>query len=571
MSLMKQYLRFIGCVLLFLTFIFSSCSSDSEDSSAVIIDYPEQGLLGQAITIQLNYVPEGGNIQVFFDQEETDVNYLSETEISVVVPRSITTNTPQLKIIDLVTNETILNSTFSLKTPIINSYSVNEITFNQILSIYGENFDVIEDDIKVYVNNKLADIISANYNEVQLMIPFAISNSNLQIKVVAQRQEVNSNIGLQLSSPVISSVTSPTAWITGQLIVTGSNFNPNDQFGQVFLNGVPCYFTASNTQLSITMPPGPFSDFHVNNITYVTAGLTSSYNSNLPIGNDAIMVDYVENTGFQHEIFVHNNKGYNLVYLGATPYNPNNDNLLVEFSPVTEKWTQIYSFHYTGVIADAVYDGNEYLYLYKRNTSLGTYSLSKLNMNTFVETPISLPFNQIQGPILFAFHSNLYLISGLNNSNGTITTRTEKYMYSDITGNWTQLSSTDFSDLPLVSTQGTGKTRYLHYNNNVYINYGINFRTYKITSGLSVTSYLYNFSFGYQNEVIGRYGNGTSETLYNIFTNASANVQNGIFGFGNQFFVLNNQIYFIKNSWTAYHQNTYYTQKLRTSILNGIL
>lgn len=568
---MKQYLRFIGCVLLFLTFIFSSCSSDREDSSAVIIDYPEQGLLGQAITIQLNYVPEGGNIQVFFDQEETDVNYLSETEISVVVPRSITTNTPQLKIIDLVTNETILNATFSLKTPIINSYSVNEITFNQILSIYGENFDVIEDDIKVYVNNQLADIISANYNEVQLMIPFAISNSNLQIKVVAQRQEVNSNIGLQLSSPVISSVTSPTAWITGQLIVTGSNFNPNDQFGQVFLNGVPCYFTASNTQLSITMPPGPFSDFNVNNITYVTAGLTSSYNSNLPIGNDAIMVDYVENTGFQHEIFVHNNKGYNLVYLGATPYNPNNDNLLVEFSPVTEKWTQINSFHYTGVIADAVYDGNEYLYLYKRNTSLGTYSLSKLNMNTFVETPISLPYNQIQGPILFAFHSNLYLISGLNNANGTITTRTEKYMYSDITGNWTQLSSTDFSDLPLVSTQGTGKTRYLHYNNNVYINYGINFRTYKITSGLSVTSYLYNFSFGYQNEVIGRYGNGTSETLYNIFTNASANVQNGIFGFGNRFFVLNNQIYFIKNSWTTYHQNTYYTQKLRTSILNGIL
>lgn len=316
---MKQYLRFIGCVLLFLTFIFSSCSSDSEASSSVIIDYPEQGVLGQAITIQLNYVPEGGNIQVFFDQEETDVNYLSETEISVVVPRSITTNTPQLKIIDLVTNETILNATFSLKTPIINSYSVNEITFNQILSIYGENFDVIEDDIKVYVNNQLADIISANYNEIQLMIPFAISNSNLQIKVVAQRQEVNSNIGLQLSSPVISNVTSPIAWITGQLIVIGSNFNPNDQFGQVFLNGVPCYFTASNTQLSITMPPGPFSDFHVNSITYITAGLTTSYNSNVPIGNDAIMVDYIDNTGFQHEIFVHNNMGYNLVYLGATP------------------------------------------------------------------------------------------------------------------------------------------------------------------------------------------------------------------------------------------------------------
>ncbi|UPT70182.1 MAG: IPT/TIG domain-containing protein [Flavobacterium sp. JAD_PAG50586_2] len=567
---MKQLIRFISSGLFFLLLSLSSCSTDSENSPVTVIDYPEQGLLGQPIVIQLNHIPPG-NLQVFFDLEEAEISYLSETSIRVVVPRSITTHTPILKVIDLVTNETILDTTFSLKTPVITGYSVNQVTFNQVFSIYGDNFDELEDDIKIYVNNQLAEIVATNYHEVQLAIPYAISNSNLQIKVEAQRQEVNSTIGLQLKSPVISAVASPTAWITGQLIIAGSNFNPNEQFGQVLLNGVPCYFTASNTQLSITMPPGPFSNFQLSNVTYTTAGLTSNYNTNTPIGNDGIMVDHLDNTGFQHEIFVHNNKAYNLIYTGATPYSSGSDNVFIEFSPVTEKWTQLNSYHYTGVVADAVYDGNEYLYLYKHYPSTDTYSLSKLNMNTFVETSISLPYNKIRGPILFAYQSKLYLLSGLNNVNGVISTRTEKYEYSETTGNWTTLTSTDFSELPLVSTQGTGKSRCLHYNNTIYLNYGINFKTYKITPSLSMTTYNYNFSFGYQNEIIGKYGNGTSETLYNIVTNASAPMQNGIFDYGNQWFVLNNQIYFIRNSWTAYYQNTYYTQKLRTSIINGIL
>ena len=567
---MKLHYTFICAALFLISFSLSSCTADDELPSVEIVDYPQEGLLGETILVQLNHVPEGGNLQVFFDAEKAQVMFLSDTEIYVVIPRSIKTAKPILKIINLITNEEILKATFSLKAPVISGYSLKEVSFDQVFSIQGDNFDVIDDDVKVYVNNQLANIIKVGYKEIKISLPYAISNSNLQIKVEAQRQEINSTIGLQLSNPIITGVSTPTAWIRGELVVDGSGFNPNDQFGQVFINGIKCYYTAQNTQLKISTPPGPFNDFKVNSISYTTAGLTTIFDANIPIGNDAIMVDYQSDINNINEVFVHKDKAYNLTSFGDNFFNEKQDYVLYEFTASDEKWKQINSFHYTGAIVDAVYDGNENLYLYKYISSSGTYVLTKLNMNSFVETTLSLPYNKISSPILFAYQSNLYLLSGVNNINGDISIRTEKYKYSETSESWSTLSPNSFSELPL-STLGGGKCKYLHFNNNIYLNYGSSFKTYKITPNLSVSDYGYIVSFGYKDAVIGRYGNSNSEILYNIATNAQVIVQNDLIQFNNNYFVLNDQIYFFKNSWTEYFQNTTYTQKLRPSILNGIL
>ncbi|MCF6133169.1 IPT/TIG domain-containing protein [Flavobacterium wongokense] len=564
---MKQFLRIIRLVFLFGILMLQSCSTD-DGMATTVVTYPETGLLGKEVTIELNYV-HFGDLQVFFDLEEAQVTYVSHTEIKAVIPRTITNHTPRLKIIDLVTNETILDETISLKTPVINGYSQNQVSYNTVFSIYGENFDELSNDVKVYANNQPAQIISTNYNEIQVMLPTNITSSNIQIKVNAQRQDVVSTIGLQLRNPVISAVASPTAWIRGQLVVTGDNFNPNYEYGEVWVNGVQCYFSASTNQLSIDMPPGPFSDFQVTNITYKTAGLTANFNTNVPIGNDAIMVDH--SAAAFNKIFVHNNKAYALTTFSSSPFGGNADYVLMEFSPVTEKWTQLSSFSYNGRIDDAVYDGSNSLYIYKAS-STGTFALTKLDMNSFAQSSITLPDNKIRWPILFAYDSHLYLLSGLDDHNGTVvTSRTEKYSYSEATNSWTLLSSSAFPGMPLVDPQGSGSCQYLHHGNNIYLSYGINFKTYKITPSLGVTEYNYSLMCGYQNAVIGRYGNLTSPYLYNIATNASMNPQQDLIGWSGSFFTINNQVYYIKNSWTEYYQNTYYTQKLRSSILNGLL
>ena len=556
---------------LLLIIVFNSCSDDTDYVPPTLDNFPTTGLLGQSLLIQVQNI-EPNQIQVFFDSEEAEVNYVSEEEIMVVVPRTITTNTPTLKVIDLNENKTILNETFSLKTPTISSYSIDNVTFNETLTLLGENFDILDDFVSVTVNNKNATIINVAYDKIEIQIPTEITASELQVKVRAQLQEVTSTLPLHLKNPLINGIQNTTAWITSQLTVNGQNFNPNYEFGEVYINGIRCYFSSSNNQLSVTIPPGPYQDFKITNVTYKTAGLTFSYDCNIPIQNDAILVDYIDDHRLEHTIFEHNGKAYQFAYETNNNLSAPRIYSIFEFSPTTEKWTKLTTFNFSGFIYDAVYDGNGSVYLYKHIPNVESFSITKLNMNNFSEVTLSLPSTDIiLNPILFAYQDNLYMLSGLNNTNGTITVRNQKYKYSSNSNSWSQLSNAAFSDLPLVSSQGSGKTRYLHYNNNIYLNYGINFTTYKITPGLSTTNYQYNFCFGFQNAIIGRYGNGTSETLYNVFTNAFANVQSDLFGYGNHFFTLNNEIYYIKNSWTPYYQNTFYTQKLRKQIINGIL
>src|SRR6187402_1941569 len=90
-------------LFILLTFILNSCTSTSDDAKYVpptLVSFPEAGLLGQPIKIQIENF-QVDKLQVFFDSEKVQVNYVSDNEIMVVVPRTIKTNNPTLKIIDL--------------------------------------------------------------------------------------------------------------------------------------------------------------------------------------------------------------------------------------------------------------------------------------------------------------------------------------------------------------------------------------------------------------------------------------------------------------------------------------
>ena len=93
----------ISVFFILLTFILSSCNSEEEKityTPPILVSYPETGLLGQPISFEIeNFTPD--KLQVFFDLEEAQVNYVSDTKIMVIVPRTIKRSNPTLKIIDL--------------------------------------------------------------------------------------------------------------------------------------------------------------------------------------------------------------------------------------------------------------------------------------------------------------------------------------------------------------------------------------------------------------------------------------------------------------------------------------
>ena len=562
-------------IFILFTFLLNSCASSEETvyTPPTLLGFSETGLLGQPISIQIENF-ELNKLQVFFDEEEATVNYVSDKEISVVVPRSIKTSHPILKIIDLNENKIILNKTLYLKKPSISKYSSGDITFNETLTIYGENFDIQKDFVAVYVNNEMATIINTDYNKIEIQIPQKIIKADLDIKVKSQLQEISSSIPLVLKNPIIKGVVQSSGiWLQQSLNVDVENFNPNAEFGEVLIDGLPCFFTVYNNKLEVVIPPGPYKDFKINNITYKTAGLTSSYDCKINILNDFILVDHIDKANIQHNIFVHNNKAYLFKYIVEGNDNFERKYSLLEFSPITEKWTELSSFHYNGYITEAVYDNDDTVYLYKMSVANQSFTLSKLNINTFKDTAIDLPSNKIFSPILFAYQDNLYLLSGLNISDTGVTVRDQKFKYSKATNSWTDLPISAFSGLPLTDRDSGGGNacRYLFNNGNIYISYGINFKTFKISPNLTVTTYPYEFYFDYSNSIIGRYNN-FFDYLYNITTKASKPIDiYSLTGYSENFFTLNNEIYYLRNSWSLYYQNTIYTQKLKKEVLNGLL
>jgi hypothetical protein len=490
----------------------------------------------------------------------------------VIVPASIKRYNPTFRIIDLNENKTILSTTFILKKPVISKYSSENITFNETLTIYGENFDTNRNLISVFVNDEIAQIQNTDFNKIEIQIPTKLTTANLVIKVKSQLQEISSQIPLVLKNPIIKGAQLNQVWLQQTLDVGIENVNPNSEFGEVFVNGIPCYFSAStNNIIGITIPPGPYKDFFITNITYKTAGLTTSYDCNLKILNNFILVDHIDNAYTEFNIFTHNDKAYTLKYTipGIDPFERNYT--LLEFSPITEKWKELSTFHYTGHIVDAVYDGSNTVYFYKLNGVSQTFSLSKLNLDTFKETSIDLPSNQIVAPLLFAFQDKLYLVSGLNRTNTTTTVRNQKYEYSKLENSWRELPSSVFSDLPLISKDAVVESpcSYLFNGQDIYISYGLNYSTFKISPNLSVTKYPAPFCFQYGNAIIGK---SSYDYLYNIKTNTYKAVDLlNLTGYSNNFFTLNNEVYYLRNSWSMYYQNTIYTKKINKLILNGLL
>lgn len=564
-------MKTVYCCLAFLLVLFVgvSCSADDPANTLplpTLENFPDSGLLGQSIEVEIDssLIEQ---VIVTFDSNVVSVVPIFDNKISVRVPRTITRYNPTLTIVNQNTNDTLLNKTFTLKKPEISGYSAEEVTFGESFKILGANFDIRPEFVTVLVNDLPANVISATHNEIEVQLPEAISTSELEIKVKAQHQETVSTLPLQLKSPIITQIESPAAWINGQFVVNGQHFNPNSEFGEVFVNGIKCYFTSSLNQLHIDIPPGPYKDFKITNVTYTTAGLSHSFDCDVPIGNDRIMVDYSENAVFEHTIFEFNGKAYAFKY-NLNVMNPSaaRNYKLLAFSPGTEKWTET-GFTFTGMIADAVFDGNQSVYMYKYNNEGEGFVLTKLNLHTFQETALALPYHKIIAPILFAYQDNLYLLSGLNNIEGNVTVREQKYKYVASTNSWSELPSSAFADLPL----GSGKCNYLFHGNNIFISYGISNRSFKITPSLSVSEYNNVISFEYQNKVIGRHIN-YSNYLYNIITGAAVPIlQDNMFDYGNLFFTVNNEIYYMQRSWTVYYQNTYYTQRLRKEILNGLL
>ncbi len=415
-------------------------------------------------------------------------------------------------------------------------------------------------------------MLSISYDSIAIKIPYNITTANLEVKVFAQLQEVTSPLNLNLKAPEIFTYNGAGVYwsISNSLILTGKNFNPQSEFGELTVNGINCYFSATADFIYVDLPPGPHADFEITEIVYTTGGLSYIHDSTIALFDDKIMVDYSD-ASFQHTLFVHNNLAFKFQYYENADSSLGNDYTLASFSSDTQVWTDLNAYSYTGRIDDVVYDGEDSVFIYKHALFSEAFYLSKLNLDTFEEENIEMPFiNNVFNPILIPYQDNLYFLSGIIYYDGIPVTVANKYKYDSVAETWEELPSNFFVELPLIPSfpVGHGRITYLHHNESLYFYYGSGNGTYKLNPDLSIESINYLIYFEYNNDLFGfNYGDGNN--LYNITTNTSRPAQYGFLG--RNFFTLNNEIYFHQNSASSYFQNTQFTYKLSPEYLSDIL
>eukprot|EP01090_Pellita_catalonica_P000170 TRINITY_DN10120_c0_g1_i1.p1 TRINITY_DN10120_c0_g1~~TRINITY_DN10120_c0_g1_i1.p1 ORF type:complete len:363 (-),score=44.44 TRINITY_DN10120_c0_g1_i1:38-1126(-) len=347
---------------IFFIILLSSCSKEEESIvPPSVTNYTKEGVLGGTITIKgENFELE--KVQVFFDEAKAQIFYLTEKEIQVIVPRTIKRINPILKVINLRTNKSILEDTFLLKKPVIKSFNTDKISFDENLIIYGENFDNNASFIEVYINKEKAEIKHTSHTKIEVHIPYKLTKSALDIQIKAQLQETTINKQVHLKTPVIETVENTSVRLRNTLKITGKYFNPKKEYGEIYINNVKSHFSIHNYTISITIPHGPYTDFKITNITYKTADLETSFNSDVEILNNGILVDYFDQ-GYFGDFVSYNNKAYSF----SSKKVHSSDDLptveLFEFTETEEIWKKIDDIKYQGYIKEIIFDNDHSIYL----------------------------------------------------------------------------------------------------------------------------------------------------------------------------------------------------------------
>jgi len=566
---MKRHsLKLYYCLLLIITI---SCSNNDDNvvtPMPAVSSYDISGALGEIIIIEGEDFSsetqiEGEkieilNVKVFFDESRAQILNFSKEKLEVVVPRNLERHNLILQIIDLETDKSILSTNFTLKKPVITSFDSNEVTFDENLIIRGENFD--DTAIEVLINDEKAKILYYNSNEITIQIPYEIIESELRVKVRAQFQESITNTSLNLKEPIISFIENEIAWLRGQLILKGENFHPDHEYGEIYINNIKSHFTASNSEIKITVPYGPYTDFYITDITYKTAGLESNYTTNLEIGNVGIMVDDTEDLQIGR-YFTYNNKAYTFSETSTGSLK------LYEFSPITEKWTKIDSIEYKGYLSELTLNNN-FLFIYI-TVENSTHQLIKINLDDFSEEIIEFPFHESLNDIkFFTFNDNLYVLYGEAYINNQTVESNEKYKYSLIDSKWEVLGDDVFTE----SVWKSFLIKKIIHKKELYFSFGITGNNYKLENDLSLTPLSDGLLLlSYKDVIIARQLNSTSsgKYFYDLFDRDDSILLN--IEVGTSFFTLNDIIYYPS---TAVRYNGIVklaTFKMKEGVFNDIL
>lgn len=311
-------------LLPFLLVLLQSCDktdesliNDSEEISFVVassLEVPNDGIFNEYVNITGKDMVLD-SLSFSFDEKTVYQKYQdNEGSIYISIPRSLESVTSSLKIFQKVRGKDSLisNTPFNLKAPIISGVKKDVTTFEEEVTIYGDNFD-INDYTEVYVNDIQTEIIYSTKDSINFIVPYNLDRKELTIKVNSQLQEAVLSNSLVLENPEILEIQDEVN-ITETVIIKGKNFNRSKDYSKVILNNeieARIEYIYNSDSLQIKIPLGPFKEFTINSLKYVTAGMEAEVSHPIEINSNYIL--YAKNNPFNiYQTLKYNNNIFSI-------------------------------------------------------------------------------------------------------------------------------------------------------------------------------------------------------------------------------------------------------------------
>jgi hypothetical protein len=193
------------------------------------------------------------NLSVLFGQSGASVLSTSDTLVKAYVPQDLSGNN---KITISVAGQSAVSSGyFNVTNPIVSQVTPLTGTFNDLVTISGQNFSLPGITPVVYFEWSLAEVVSFSNNTIVTKVPVYLDNSPKRMTVVIGSNVVYSNDLFTLMEPQISSISPSTLTLGSTLILTGTGFNPEASRNKVSWNTYELpILSASATSISVSIP-----------------------------------------------------------------------------------------------------------------------------------------------------------------------------------------------------------------------------------------------------------------------------------------------------------------------------
>lgn len=344
----------------------------SFDLTTPIIEnfFPKQSAIDDTLSITGKHFSYQPNNNIFkIGGIQCKIISSSKNQIKVIIPPALAIqNTVSLTIAG---QEYTSDKQFEFLPPIINSFDKTSVSFEEEVTMVGQNFSYIPGNNLIFLNGVQAEVLNATKENIRFKIPNKLSRSeNTLTMKVAGRELIYKFI--KIKTPVINSVEESviSKYNNRNLTILGENFNPLREKNLVLLGNQPANIvSSSNNQLIVEFPRSIIPKVELSVLD--TLDVTVTVLDQSSVLEESLIIDYKSTWTKMRDFpgkprifgayFAIGGKGY--IGLGGGDEFDNWYKDFWEYDPVNDLWTRLEDFPGTGrsKFASFVIENNAYI------------------------------------------------------------------------------------------------------------------------------------------------------------------------------------------------------------------